>query len=309
MKEYLSLFLKGVGMGAANIIPGVSGGTIALITGIFEKLIHSIKSFDHLSFKYLFTGKLKKFSSHVSLDFLVAVFLGIAVSILTLARILGFLFDNYPVYIWAYFFGLILASVYFVGRRVDKMSVSVILTFISGTGIALIIALLNPAAQNDSFYYLFLCGIVAICSMILPGLSGSFVLILMGNYELVFIQAVNELDIRILFPVILGAGFGLLAFSHLLSWIFRKFKNQTISLLTGFILGSLSILWPWKNIIYRTDELGNLILKNNGEYVVQGYERVLPSAFDMEVFMAIGFMILGVFSIWLLEKFAAKKDT
>ena len=294
-------------MGAANVIPGVSGGTIALITGIFEKLIHSIKSIDLLSLKFLFSGKLKQFADRVNLYFLVAVFLGIAVSILTLAKLLGFLFENYPVLIWSYFFGLILASVYFVGRRINKITIGVVIAFLVGTTIALVITLLSPATPNGDFYYLFLCGIVAICSMILPGLSGSFVLILMGNYELVFIKAVNDFDVKILGPVVLGSIVGLIAFSHLLSWIFRRFKEVTISLLTGFILGSLSILWPWKENIYQTDELGNLLLKNNGEPIIQGYERILPDNLNLEVLVAVGLIITGIISIWLLERMADQK--
>lgn len=307
MREYIALFFKGIGMGAANVIPGVSGGTIALITGIFEKLIHSIKSFDLVALRFLFSGKLKRFADHVNLDFLVAVFLGIAVSIFTLARLLGYLFENYPIYIWSYFFGLILASVYFVGRRVEKITVGVVFVFFAGTVVALAITLLTPATPNGDFFYLFLCGIVAICSMILPGLSGSFVLILMGNYELVFIQAVNELDGKILGPVVMGAIVGLVAFSHLLSWIFRKFKDLTISLLTGFILGSLGVLWPWKENICSTDEFGNLLLKPDGSPLVQGYNRVLPESFNVEVLIAVGLMIIGVLSIVLIEKMAAEK--
>ncbi len=307
MREYIGLFFKGVGMGAANVIPGVSGGTIALITGIFEKLIHSIKSFDLVALKFLFSGKLKRFANHVNLDFLMAVFLGIAVSIFTLARLLGFLFDNYPVYIWSYFFGLILASVYFVGRRIRKITAGVVIIFVLGALIAGVITLLTPATPNGDFFYLLLCGIVAICSMILPGLSGSFVLILMGNYELVFIKAVNDLDAKILGPVVLGAIIGLIAFSHLLSWIFSKFKDLTISLLTGFILGSLGVLWPWKENIYRTDELGNILLKQNGEPVVQGYERVFPEILNLEVLIALGLMVIGVLSILLIEKMAEDK--
>ncbi|UCG28188.1 MAG: DUF368 domain-containing protein, partial [Bacteroidales bacterium] len=138
--------------------------------------------------------------------------------------------------------------------------------------------------------------------------SGSFVLILMGNYELVFIKAVNDMDLKILSPVILGAGFGLLAFSHLLSWIFKRFRNITISLLTGFILGSLSILWPWKKYIYYTDELGNLVLKNTGEPVIEGYKRILPDTISTEVVFAVCFMLAGIISIWLIEKVAEKSE-
>jgi putative membrane protein len=308
MKEYITLFLKGTAIGAANIIPGVSGGTIALITGIFEKLIYSIKSFDIKAIKLLFIGKFEGFSNYVNLNFLITVLLGIIVSILTLAKILAFLFDRYPVFIWAYFFGLIFASVYFVGKTISKYNTSVILIFIFGTVIAAFISILNPATENRELYYLFICGIVAVCSMILPGLSGSFVLILMGNYELVFIYSVNNLDVKILLPVILGAIFGLLAFSHLLSWIFLRFKNETIALLTGFILGSLSILWPWKNEVYLTDEVGNLIFKNNGDLIIQGYNKYFPESFNREVVIAIFLIILGVVTIWLIEKFARRKE-
>lgn len=308
MKEYIGLFFKGVGIGAANAIPGVSGGTIALITGVFEKLIHSIKSLDITAIKLLFTGKLKDFSKHINLFFLIAIFGGAIASIITLAIVLEYLFANYPVYVWAFFFGLILASVYFVGRTISKWKTGVIISFVLGTIIAVIISYLNPSTQNEAMYYLFICGIVAVCSMILPGLSGSFVLVLMGNYELVMIQAVNEGRLKILLPVILGAAFGLLAFSHILSWLYKKFKDHTIAVLSGFILGSLSILWPWKNTIYKTDSLGNLLTKDNGELVVQRYERILPSEFSREVLFAIVFVILGIVSIWLVEKIAEKKS-
>lgn len=306
VKDYLLLFLKGIGMGAANVIPGVSGGTIALITGIFENLIDSIKSFDLKAVQFLLKFKIKDFIKHTDLFFLIAVFSGALVSVFSLAKILGFLFANYPIYIWAFFFGLILASVYFVGRTIEKWDFSVIATFIIGTGIAIALSTLSPATQNDSFLYLIICGVVAICSMILPGLSGSFVLILLGNYELVMIQAVSNVEIRILFPVAIGAVGGLILFSHLLSWVYQNFKDQTISILTGFILGSLAILWPWKNEIYRLDEAGNAILKN-GEKVIQGYERFIPDTMTVEVWVAIIWLLIGIFSIWIFEKAANKQ--
>ncbi len=239
MKYYLILFLKGIGMGIANVIPGVSGGTIALIVGIFEKLIYSIKSFDIVAVKLLFSGKLKEFIEHTNLYFLISVFAGVAVAILALARILDPLFDDYPVYVWAFFFGLILASVYFVGKTVSRWTVAVIVSFIVGTAFAVIISMISDeAGENDATWYVFICGIVAICCMILPGISGSYVLLLMGNYELIVIDAVNDLDMAILLPMLLGAGFGLLAFSHLLSWVLKKYRDQTISLLTGLCLSA-----------------------------------------------------------------------
>lgn len=307
MKEYIGYILKGLGVGIANIIPGVSGGTIALITGIFVRLINAIKSFGPGAFKMLLKGNWKGFAEKTDLYFLVAVFGGVILAIVLLARIFGFLFEHYPVYIWAYFFGLVFASVYFVGKRVDKWTVSVVISMIIGTGLAVIISFFNPAMQNESFLYLLLCGVVAVCSMILPGLSGSFVLILMGNYQLVAIDAINNRDLEILFPVAIGAVVGLIAFSHLLSWVFKRFKDQTIALLTGFILGSLNVLWPWKKEEYLMDEAGGLILKK-GEPVVSKYLSVLPQAMDREVWIAILLFVVGIISIVALELTALKEE-
>jgi putative membrane protein len=307
MMQYLIFALKGMAMGAANVIPGVSGGTMALITGIFERLINAIKSFNIKAIKLLLKFKIKEFASHTDLYFLIAIFAGIAIAIISLAKLFDFLFTNYPVYIWAYFFGLVLASVYFVGKTVSKWSAGPIVSFIIGTALAILISVMNPASQNDSFLYLMICGVVAMCSMILPGLSGSFVLILMGNYQLVMIQAINERNLQILIPVIIGAGGGLLAFSHILSWVFKKFRNQTIALLTGFILGSLSILWPWQNAIHLKSETGELILKK-GEPIVEQYEKFIPESISTEVIIAFAIALAGIATIALIEKYASVED-
>lgn len=306
--NYIYLFIKGLAMGAANVIPGVSGGTIALITGIFEELIDSIKSFDATALKLFFTGKFKEFAKHINLWFLMAVMLGVAISILSFAKLFDYLFEAFPVYIWSFFFGLILSSVYFVGKTIVKWNFSVILIFLLGAALAITISVMTPASENDSFFYLFICGIVAACSMILPGLSGSFVLILMGNYQLVMIDAVNDRNIMTLLPVVLGAGGGLILFSHFLAWVFKKFHDHTIAILTGFILGSLGILWPWKNQLFKMDGNGAFILKKSGDKIVEGYDWFLPDSLSIEVVMAIGFIVLGIISIWILEKVAQKKS-
>ncbi len=296
IKEYFIIMLKGMAMGIANVIPGVSGGTIALITGIFERLINAIKSFDLKAVKLLMKGKIKEFFDYTDLGFLIAVFLGVGIAIILVAKIFEFLFEQYPVYIWSFFFGLILASIFFVGKTVGKWSISVIITFVLGTSIALLFTFLTPATENDGFLYLVLCGVVAICSMILPGLSGSFVLILLGNYQLVAIDAINNFRLDVLIPVGIGAVGGLIAFSHVLSWLFKKFKDQTIAALTGFILGSLGIIWPWKNAIEETF----------GEKVkVVGYDFFLPEM-NMEFFIAIAIMAIGILSIWLMERSAGE---
>jgi putative membrane protein len=306
MKEYLVVLLKGAGMGAANVIPGVSGGTIALITGIFERLIHAIKSIDITAIRLLLKGQIRDFIRHTDLYFLISLGLGVLIALFSLARLFDFLFTNYPVFIWSYFFGLILASVYFVGKTLENRSLAVIISFLAGTVIAVFISFLSPAQGNENFFYLILCGVAGVCSMILPGLSGSFILILMGNYQLVFIEAVNELRLDILFPVAIGIVVGLIGFSHLLSWVFRKFRNQTIALLTGFILGSLLIIWPWKEEIYALDAMGEIILKND-QAVIASYSPVLPASFNEEVIIAVLLMIAGIISIWLIEWAAQKK--
>jgi putative membrane protein len=295
IKEYLGFVLKGMAMGIANVIPGVSGGTIALITGIFERLINAIKSFDLKAIKLLLAGKFKEFFDYTDLGFIIAVFAGVGLAIILIARLFEYLFAQYPVYIWSFFFGLILASVFFVGRTIERWRLSVVITFVLGTALALLFTFLTPAGENDSFWYLVICGVVAICSMILPGLSGSFVLILMGNYQLVAIDAINNMRFDVLIPVAIGAAGGLVAFSHFLSWLFKKYKDQTIAALTGFILGSLGIIWPWK------DE----IIKKFGEKEkVIGYVFHWPEI-NLEFFIALGIMIIGVVSIWLMEKSAA----
>jgi putative membrane protein len=306
MIQYLILILKGAAMGAANVIPGVSGGTIALITGIFERLINAIKSFNGKAVKLLVRGDFKGFAIHTDLWFLISIVIGIAIAIVSLARLFDFLFTNYRIYIWAYFFGLVLAPVYFIGKTISNWKPSVIITFILGAALAVAITFLSPANPNANFFYLMLSGVVAVCSMVLPGLSGSFVLILMGNYQLVAIEAVNNRDLGILLPVLLGGGLGLLAFSHFLSWLLKTYKDQTISLLTGFIMGSLSILWPWKETILLRDTAGELLIKEDGTQM-ERYLPTFPDTFDNIVIFAFLFMLAGIISIWAIEYLASRK--
>lgn len=305
-KFYISLVLKGMAMGAANVIPGVSGGTIALITEIFERLINAIKSFDLKAIKLLLKGKFGEFARYTDLYFLLAIATGIFIAIVSLARLFDYLFREYPVYIWAFFFGLVLASVFFVGRRISKVTPAVVITFIIGTAIAILISFLSKGQENDNFFYLMICGVAAICSMILPGLSGSFILFIMGNYRLVAIDAINERDFGVLLPVIIGAAVGLVAFAHILSWVFKRFRDETISILTGFILGSVSILWPWQREEYLINTGGELILKD-GEKVITHYSRYLPDQLGTDFWIAIACILLGIVSIWVTELLAKKK--
>lgn len=298
MNQYFANFLKGVGVGSANVIPGVSGGTIALITGIFERLINALKSFNLTAVKLLFKGDIKGLIKHIDLWFLASVGSGVLVAILSIAKIFDYLFVNYPIYLWSFFFGMILVSIYYVGITIDKWNWKTIVAFAIGTAIALFIAFGTPAKENNNFFYLIICGAVATCSMILPGLSGSFVLVLMGNYQLVMIDAVNDLNFKILIPVVIGGVVGLVAFSHLLSWIFKNYRDITIAVLTGFILGSMPIIWPWKN---------DVITYFGSEAKVTGYDYYFP---EMNIEFAIAFVIIliGAALIVLTEKMAKNKS-
>ena len=299
MNQYIANFLKGVGVGTANVIPGVSGGTIALITGIFERLINALKSCNLTAIKLFFTGKFKEFAKYIDLWFLVSVGSGVLVAILSIARLFEFLFAEYPIYLWSFFFGMILVSIYYVAITIEKFNWKVVLAFVMGTAIALFIAFGTPANENSNLVYLLICGVVATCSMILPGLSGSFVLVLMGNYQLIMIDAVNDLNLKILLPVVIGGVVGLLAFSHLLSWIFKNYRDITIAVLTGFILGSMPIIWPWKN---------DVITYFGSETKVTGYEYYFPEI-NMEFAIAFVIILIGAALIVLTEKMAKKGNS
>lgn len=254
MKKHLFLFLKGITMGVANVIPGVSGGTIALITEIYEELINSLKSFDLKALKLLLKGQFKEFTVHTNLYFLISVFGGSVFSMFSVAKLFEFLFEFYPEELWSFFFGLILASVYYVGIRVGIWKIRSYVFFIIGTAIAVSLALLSPSSESTNLVYIFICGIIGVTGMLLPGLSGSFILILMGNYKLLMVDSLSKSlkfnidSISYLLVFILGSFVGLFGFSHIISWLFKRFKDCVLSLLTGFILGSLLIIWPWKEV-------------------------------------------------------------
>ncbi|MEQ9402965.1 MAG: DUF368 domain-containing protein [Cyclobacteriaceae bacterium] len=291
----LILFLKGAAMGAANVIPGVSGGTVAFITGIYERLINALKSVDLEALKLFFNGNFSEFSKRTDLNFLSILFLGVFVSIWSLARILELALEEYEALTLSFFFGLILASVIAVSRQVDKISLPVILTFLAGMAIAIAVAFLPPAQSNASFFYLFLCGVVAVCSMILPGLSGSYILLLMGNYILV-LRAVSEFNFSILTPMILGCVVGLITLSRLLSYLFKNFKDQTIGILAGFVAGSLLIIWPWKTTILESFD---------GREKATGYIWNTPVV-DTQFFLSLLLIFIGFGLVWWMERSSNK---
>lgn len=313
----VSTFLKGYAMGAANVIPGVSGGTVAFITGIFERLVNALKSFDVQAVKLLTKRDIRGFWQHIDGSFLMPLGLGVVVSVASLAKLLGYLFEHHSTLIWALFFGLILASIYYVGRTVSRWTPSAYVALVAGLCVAVGIALLKPASENDAVFYLIACGIVGVCSMIIPGLSGSFVLILMGNYFLILgalsdlVSAATSLDFQamwppltIFIPVILGCVIGLVAFSHFISWLFRRFRDVAIALLTGFVAGSLMIIWPWKDELFQRAEDGSFLLKSSGEKVVIGYDWHLPSLTEPTTWWALLLIVIGALAVILMETLA-----
>jgi putative membrane protein len=299
MKMYFNLFLKGIAMGVANVIPGVSGGTIALITGIYEELIDSLKSFDKKALKYILSFKINKFIDYTNLYFIIAVFGGSIFSVFSIANLFKFLFSNYPLFIWSFFFGLIIASIFFVGKKINKWDKSSVIALVIGITIALSFTNISPASENDNLFFVFFCGIIGISGMMLPGLSGSFILILLGNYELLLVKAVADLNIIILTVFFLGSLFGLLSFSHLLSWLLKKYKDQTLAILTGFITGSLAIIWPWK-------EVEESIIIGDKEKIID-YQLLIPQELNQENIIAIILMMMGIAIVYAIEKFSITK--
>ena len=298
MKHYILLFLKGMAMGVANVIPGVSGGTIALITKIYEDLINSLKAFDIKALKFIITFEINSFIKYTNFYFLLAIFGGSIASVFSIASLFKYLFTNFPTLIWGFFFGLILASIYFVGKRIKKWNNSTIISLLIGLGIAISLSFITPANENSNLFFVFLCGIIGVSGMMLPELSGSFILILMGNYELLMVQAITELDYILLITFFLGSVFGLLSFSHALSWVLQNYKDATLALLTGFIMGSLNIIWPWK-------EIGESIILNGKEKVLT-YIWYLPSFNEINTLISLLLMIFGIVIVWALESFSDK---
>ncbi|MEO1487478.1 MAG: DUF368 domain-containing protein [Bacteroidota bacterium] len=298
--DYVLVTLKGMAMGAADVVPGVSGGTIAFISGIYEELIASINKIDFSLIKIWKNEGFKALWKHINGNFLLALFSGIFLSVLSLAKVLSWLLENQPILLWSFFFGLVLASIFLVGKEIKKWNLGTVLVLVGGGLVAYFITQLPVNDNIDSLPYLFLSGALAVCAMILPGISGAFILVLLGSYKAI-LDAVHEKDIKIVVTVGLGAVFGLLSFARLLKWMFQRYRNLTLALLTGFILGSLNKIWPWKKVL-ETKTFGD-------KTKVVAEANVWPSAFegDPQLLPAILLAILGFSLIFILERAASKK--
>ncbi|RIV45279.1 DUF368 domain-containing protein [Flagellimonas pelagia] len=298
--DYIFVTLKGMAMGAADVVPGVSGGTIAFISGIYEELITSINNINLSLFTILRKEGIKAAWNQINGNFLISLFVGIFISVLSLAKFLSWLLENEPVLLWSFFFGLVVASIFFVGKEITKWNPGTVIVLVLGALLAFFITELPVSENSDSLPYLFMSGALAICAMILPGISGAFILVLLGSYKTI-LDAVHERDIKIVATVGLGAIVGLLSFARLLKWMFNHYKNITLALLTGFILGSLNKIWPWKKVL-ETKVFGEKV-------VVVDDMNVWPGAFegDNKLMLAIILAIIGFSLIFILEKAASKK--
>ena len=293
IKDYAVLTLKGMAMGAADVVPGVSGGTIAFIAGIYDELINSIKSINMHSLKLLFTGNLAGFWKAVNGNFLFALLLGIAISVFSLAKLITYLLVNEPVLVWSFFFGLVLASTWFVSKDIKGWNWKTVAGFVVGAAVAYYITVATPAETSTNLMFIFLCGAIAICAMILPGISGSFILVLLGKYFYVM-EAVKTLDLVVLGVFAFGAALGITSFSRVLSYALRNFRNITLAVLSGFMLGSLNKVWPWKGVEKLVSDGHEVMIEHN----------VAPNT---EVAEAVVLMLIGFILVYVLEKISAKK--
>ncbi|WP_405371381.1 DUF368 domain-containing protein [Phocaeicola sp.] len=292
LKDYAFLVLKGMGMGAADVVPGVSGGTIAFIVGIYDELINSIKSINGKSLKLFFTGKFAAFWKMINGSFLFSILLGIGISVFSLAKIITWLLVEHPILVWSFFFGLVLASTWFVAKDIKGWNWKTILGFVVGVVVAFYITVATPAETPSYLWFIFLCGAIAICAMILPGISGSFILVLLGKYFFIM-DAVKTLDLVIIAVFAAGAVVGITSFSRVLSYALKHVRNITLAVLSGFMLGSLNKVWPWKEQITTVVDGHDLMIENN----------ILPNQYIVE---AVVLMLVGFFMVYFLEKLSMK---
>lgn len=320
--DKLLLFVKGVGMGAANKVPGVSGGLVAFVTGFYEELIYSLQKINRKAFKLLLDGRFKSFYQYVNGRFLLLVFAGSTFSYFSVSRVLDFLIQNFELYVWATFFGMILGSIYYVAKDFNDFSRSNLITMFLGVAIGISISFMSPAKENDNLWFVFFCGIIGVSGMTLPGLSGSFILILMGNYVLLLVDSVNELyktiqdvfywnfdfihdQVRMRYMKIvasfgLGSIFGLVITSHILGFLLKRYHQLITALIIGFIGGSLGIVWPWKKTIFKMEE-GVYLFDSLGNRIVENYQRYLPSMSDATTWYALFYILFGLAILLVLD--------
>lgn len=327
--DKIFLFIKGIAMGAANKVPGVSGGLVAFVTGFYEELIYSLQKINRKALLLLWHGRFKSFYQYVNGRFLLLVFAGSTFSYFSVSRVLDYFLNNFELYVWASFFGMILGSIYYIAKDFNDFSRVNIISIIIGIVVGVSISFMSPAKENDNLWFVFFCGIVGVSGMTLPGLSGSFILILMGNYVLLLVDSVNELyksiqDIfswnfdfihdqvrmrymKIILSFGLGSVFGLVITSHILGYLLKRWHQMITALIIGFIAGSLGMVWPWKNVIYKTEN-GVFLYDRVGGKIVENYQRYLPSMNEASTWYAILYIIVGFAILYLIDWYGNSKS-
>lgn len=317
------LFIKGLAMGTANKVPGVSGGIVAFVAGFYEEFIYSLQKVNLKAFKLLFNGRFKSFYRYVNGPFLSVLIFGMLVSYFSVSKLLDYFLETKELFVWATFFGMIIGSIYFIAKDFEHWNRKTITWGVLGLIAGISISFLSPARENDNLLFIFLCGIISVSGMTLPGLSGSFILILLGNYVLLLVDSVNALydtiaevvqgdfsftsnteridTLKILAVFTLGSAAGLVTLSHLLGYVLKHFRHITTATIIGFITGSLGVVWPWKRTIFAEDSLGQVLFDSNGDPVIRNYERYLPDMSLTESWWAIGYIILGILILIGLE--------
>ena len=321
--DKIFLVLKGIAMGAANKVPGVSGGMVAFVAGFYEEFIYSLQKINYKALKLVLNGRFRSFFGYINGKFLGLLILGMIISYFSVSLLLDFLILHFELYVWAAFFGMIVGSIYYVSRDFDEWSRRNLFLVVLGLLLGISLSFFDPAKENDNLWFVFLCGIIGVSGQTLPGLSGSFIIMLFGNYVLLLVDSVNALfltvvDIlqwdfdfasdpgrirllKVLAVFSLGSLVGLVSLSHLLGYLLKHYKNATYALIIGFITGSLGVVWPWKTELYSTDEAGQNLLDSTGQPIVQSYHRYFPEMASWETWIAVFFIFTGIMIVVLLE--------
>ena len=327
LTDKIWLVLKGLAMGAANKVPGVSGGVVAFVAGFYEEFITSLQKFNGKALRLLLNGRFKSFWAYINGKFLGLLILGMLISYFSVSLLLDVALQHYPLLVWSAFFGMIIGSIYYIGKDFENWNRQMVLFTILGVIGGVSISLLEPAQENDHLLFVFFCGIIGVSGMTLPGLSGSFILILFGNYVLLLVDSVNALYTTLLDIITLDFSFtddpdqmrllkvllvfaagsltGLVTLSHFLGYLLKKFKNNTNAVILGFIAGSLGVVWPWKKEIYKIVD-GEILLDINGNPILDNYNRFLPSEITLENTLAIFFIGIGILLVVALGKYGDK---
>ncbi|MDT0687487.1 DUF368 domain-containing protein [Autumnicola psychrophila] len=322
------LVLKGLAMGAANKVPGVSGGVVAFVAGFYEEFIYSLQKVNLKAFKLLVSGRFRSLFQYINGKFLGLLILGMLISYFSVSKILDYLIVYYELYVWAAFFGMIIGSIYYISKDFDEWSKRSILFVLAGITLGVAISFLEPAKENDNLWFVFFCGMISVSGMTLPGLSGSFILILLGNYVLLLVESVNALydtvaDIlsldfdfinnqerlrmlQVLVIFSLGSLAGLVSLSHLLGYVLKRYKNDTFAVIIGFITGSLGVVWPWKEAIFKIDDFGNILTDSQGNRIIDNYDRYFPDFANEQTWIAIFFILFGIFIVLALAWYEKK---